>query len=241
MSETPRTTTESQAPNGWTWSLLCGFREGSRDALHEVYRRHADEVARQLRYGFSFTSAGRAHRFVGYRSAFDLHDALHETFRRAFEPRARARYDGIRPYGPYLKAIARNVVLRTFRSREVLFPIMGDDHDASVPTEIIADADAPSAEQLVARGEIRELVQTFLQALEEGERTLLRLRFVEGRSQRDVAARLGLGRQQVRSREASLRRRLIRHLQRHGEAGLFPGLACLPVWGLWSTVAEVLR
>ena len=62
---------EADAPNGWPWALLRGFREGRTDALAEVYRRHAGEVTKQLRYGFSFQAAGRHHRFVGCRSAFD--------------------------------------------------------------------------------------------------------------------------------------------------------------------------
>ncbi|MCH9685148.1 MAG: hypothetical protein K0V04_27165, partial [Deltaproteobacteria bacterium] len=110
MLETSPAQAQDTAPNGWSWSLLREFRAGQTHALGEVYRMHAKEVSTQLRHGFSFQTAGRHHRFVGYRSAFEMHDALHETFRRAFEPRAREGYDGLRPYGPYLRAIARNVV-----------------------------------------------------------------------------------------------------------------------------------
>jgi RNA polymerase sigma factor (sigma-70 family) len=230
----------SHAPNGWSWTLLEGFRQGTQDALREVYRQHADAIARQLRYGFSFSSSGRAHRFVGYASAFELHDALHETFARAFEPQARLRYDGIRPYGPYLKAIARNVVLRAFRAREISFPMIGEEGDPG-PTRHLADAAADSPEQIVGRRETRELVQGFLQTLEAQERTLLRLRFVEGKSQRDVAGLMGLGRQQVRSREEKLRERLVRYLRSRGEAGIVPAGACLSLLVTWATMAEGWR
>jgi RNA polymerase sigma factor (sigma-70 family) len=240
VSVQPQTATGSVAPNGWHWSVLRGFRDGTQEALREVYRLHADEVARQLRYGFSFGSDGRTQRFMGYGSAFELHDVLHETFARAFEPSARARYDGIRPYGPYLKAIARNIVLRAFRAREILFPSVGDDTEGSAPIGP-ADPSSSSPEQLVAREQVRELVQEFLQALDPEDQRLLQLRFVEGHSQRDVATQMRLGRQQVRGREEKLRKRLVRYLQSRGEAGLVCGAALVPAWMLWTLVAEAWR
>ena len=140
MSAPTEAAPDATAPNGWPWALLRGFREGRTEALSEVYRRHADDVTKQLRHGFAFQAAGRHHRFVGCRSAFELHDALHETFRRAFEPGARERYDGLRPYGPYLRAIARNVVLRGFRAREVQFPEVREDGEAT-PAALAAVAE----------------------------------------------------------------------------------------------------
>jgi RNA polymerase sigma factor (sigma-70 family) len=204
------------APNGWPSWVLRGFRDGERRALGEVYRLHAPDVARRLRHGFAFESAGAVHRFVGFASAFELQDALHETFRRAFEPRARDGYDGIRPYAPYLQAIARHVVLRGFRAQRTRFPLAGSEDAAE---RVAADEGSASPEVVVGREEVRRLVQAFLAELTEEDRRLVTVRFVEGISQRDAAPRLGLGRQQVRAREAKLRRRLVAYLRRHDEAG----------------------
>lgn len=225
------------APNGWPQAMLRGFREGAPEALRDVYRAHVDEVGKQLRFGFSFLSRGRAHRFVGYDSAFDFHDALHETFRRAFEPRARQGYDGIRPYGPYLKTIARNVVLRGFRAKERLFaPIdAGGDEETRGPT--LAD-DRPSPEQTVAASQVQTLVREFLATLDHDDRRLLEVRFVEGRSQRDAAPLLGLGRQQIRGREAKLRKRLVEYLAQRGETGWLPDGAGLALLCLTTMLAE---
>lgn len=243
------TAPEATAPNGWPWPLLRGFREGHTDALGEVYRRHADEVTKQLRYGFAFQAAGRHHRFVGCRSAFELHDALHETFRRAFEPAARERYDGLRPYGPYLRAIARNVVLRGFRAREVQFPEVrdagaGESEAAGVPIEVV-DEGSQTPEQHVGRAQVRAVVQRFLQTLPGPDRRLLEVRFVEGKSQRDAAEVLGLGRQQIRGRETKLREQMLRYLRQQGEEGLVAaGLSLpLPLVGvpLLELLGEVLR
>ena len=235
-----------RAPNGWPEILLQGFRDGSREALTEVYRMYAAQIATHLRRGFSFESRGAMHRFVGYGSAYELHDVLHETFRRAFEPAARQRYDGIRPYGPYLQAIARNIVLRGFRAKEILFPRIGEGWSTGPEDGRVADpmpegdAEAPGPEAQVGTEQLRAVVRAFLETLSAAERELVVLRFVDGMSQRDAAARLGLGRQQVRGRETKLRAKLIAYLRERGEQSLVPGSLCLP-WVLGAMAAEVLR
>ena len=223
-----------RAPNGWAWPLLRGFRAGEPAALREVYDLHAPAIATALRRGFTFSASGQTHRFVGYGSAFELHDVLHETFVRAFAPEARARYDGIRPYAPYLQAIARNLVLRAFRSREVLFPVLPEDHPSGV-------SEAPSPEQSLADAQVRELVRSFLEHLPPADQDLLHRRFTLGQSQRDVAEALGLGRQQVRSREDKLRRQLIHFLHDRGAQAIVPSLAALPLGTFWTIVAEAWR
>lgn len=198
---------------------------------------YAQDVGKQLRFGFSFESRGRAHRFVGYGSAFDLQDALHETFRRAFEPRAREGYDGLRPYLPYLRTIARNVVLRSFRKREVLFPAVEDD-DGSKPAVTAWGDEGPTPEQQVASNEVQALIRGFLDTLDRPSRRLLELRFIDGQSQRDAATALGLGRQQIRGREVKLRAALVRYLRDQGEAGLVSPAVMAAVLVLIQIAAE---
>lgn len=221
------------APNGWPRELLRGFRAGEREALTIVYRMHAEQVATLLRCGFSFESSGQRHRFAGYGSGFELQDALHETFRRAFEPRAREGYDGLRPYGAYVTTIARNLVLRSFRARERMFPL----GDATEPGPAIASGGTgPSPEREVHEGQVRELVDRFLANLSADERRLVELRFVEGLSQRDAAAALGMGRQRVRTLELRLRAKLLAYLREHGESALVDGVvACVGLSALWSS------
>jgi RNA polymerase sigma factor (sigma-70 family) len=210
------------APNGWPRELLRGFRAGEREALTTVYRMHAETVALLLRHGFSFESGGHRHRFAGYGSGFELQDALHETFRRAFEPRAREGYDGIRPYGAYVTTIARNLVLRSFRAREVLFPLETDAGPSNA--ELVAVDVAPTPERELHDRQVLELVERFLATLTPEERRLIELRYVEGLSQRDVAEVLSLGRQRIRTRELAVRAKLLAYLREHGEAALVDGV-----------------
>ncbi|HLT36560.1 MAG TPA: sigma-70 family RNA polymerase sigma factor, partial [Enhygromyxa sp.] len=135
--------------------------------------------------------------------------------------------DGIRPYGAYVCTIARNLVLRSFRARELLFPL-ADGEQPTAPSPAAID-DGPSPERELHDAEIRELVAGFLAALAPEDRRLIELRFVEGLSQRDAAAALGLGRQRVRTREKQLRARLLEYLRERGEAALVDGVvAALP-------------
>jgi RNA polymerase sigma-70 factor (ECF subfamily) len=223
------------APNGWPVALLRGFRAGDREALADVYRRHADDVAAFLQRGFTFEAQARWYRFAGYGSAFDLQDALHQTFRLAFEPAARNGYDGVRPYGPYLLTIARNVALRAFRLREKLFAPLRGDEDGPPPFAA-ADAGEPgsSPEQQLLREQARAMVRAFLDGLSAQDRDLLQLRFVEGLSQRDAAERLGIGRQSVRSRETRLREQLVAYVRAREEprAGLGGALVSMVGLGL---------
>jgi RNA polymerase sigma-70 factor (ECF subfamily) len=214
-----------------------------------VYRRHAQEVALLLRHGFAFEASGLQHRFVGFGSGFELQDVLHETFRRAFEPSARTAYDGIRPYGAYVCTIARNLVLRSYRAREVLFPLV-DGEQPSRAASIVAIDEGPSPERSVYDAEVRELVAAFLATLAPDERRLIELRFIEGLSQRDAAVALGLGRQRVRTHEQRLRAKLLAYLRERGEAALVDGVvAALPTllgldllgWDLLEWLGEVTR
>lgn len=222
MTEPARTAT---APNGWTWELLRGFRAGDRWALAEIYRLHAREVATMLSAGFAFQVGERWHNFVGYRSPFDLQDALHETFRLAFEPTARTGYDGVRLYGPYLRTIGRNVVLKAFRLRESLFPL-ATGGDATEPAGPDAwPQDAPGPEERLARAQLDGLVRRFLETQSPLDRQILELRFVEDLSQRDVADRLKLGRQRIRTRELHLRQRFLEYLRQHDVGPALAGAA----------------
>ncbi|KIG18551.1 RNA polymerase sigma-70 factor, ECF subfamily protein [Enhygromyxa salina] len=226
------------APNGWSKELLTGFKAGERAALTEVYRMHAEPVALLLRHGFSFEASGTRHRFVGYGSGFELQDVLHETFRRAFEPRSRANYDGIRPYGAYVTTIARNLVLRSFRAREVLFPLEDGEHPTAATLALLDEG--PNPERELHDAEVRELVTAFLATLDSDQQRLVQLRFVEGLSQRDAAEALGLGRQRIRTSEKQLRRALLIYLREHGEASLIEGVvAAVGLPALFG--AELLR
>lgn len=188
---------------------LAAFRDGNRDALERVYRRHVADVATFLRTGFMYTTNDRPTRFSGVRDSFELESFVQEVFARAFEARARLAYDGVRPYGAFLNGIARNLVLDRLRKQ-------ARHHEILAAPEVIDTAvfEAPEPETSEEkRG--RELVARFLvDECDERDRTLYRLRHERGLSQVDSAQAAGLTRIQVRRWETKFRGRLLRFLKR---------------------------
>ncbi|HEY3357260.1 MAG TPA: sigma-70 family RNA polymerase sigma factor [Polyangia bacterium] len=187
--------------------LLARFRAGDRDAMAIVFEHYAGPLARYLAAGFAFETAGAPARFDGVRSRFDLHDLVAETFRRAFEERARGAFAASGPFEGYLRAIARNLVLDRLR---------GGRPEAGAGALDAAAEPRPTPEEACRLAELRRLVEAFRGALEPLERRLLALRYQDGLSQEDAAVRLKTTRRWVRDREAALRARLERHLRGSG-------------------------
>lgn len=173
---------------------LDRFRDGDPVALEEVYRAYFQTVSRAVartlrRYGEG--ESGHDWRAV----AHDLPDLVQEVFRRAFEPDTRRRFDGVREYAPYLAQIARNVVVDHLRRQR-----------RQVPLESIGQlSDDGAAVDAFADRETMGTVKTYLASLPPTLRQIHQVMYVDGMSQREAAAALGLGRQAVRTLEARLR------------------------------------
>lgn len=189
----------------WDERTLQRFREGDPEILGRVYRTQAEALARVLR--------AMAWRVRGgpMRGALEVENTVLETFARAFEPRTRAAYDGVRPYGHFLVGIARNVLLEQAREREVAVGLEPFEETGGVPEEQEGSA------QRLEDQEVQELLTRFKQGLSEEEARLFELRFgEEGLAQESAAEQLGLTRIQVRRRELGIKTRLLEFLQARG-------------------------
>ncbi len=206
-------------------ALLDGFRAGEESALYRVYEHYRESVGLLLRAGFGFNSGSDRFRFQGFRTEFEVEDALQETFLKAFAVKARQRYSGLRPYAPYLHGITRNLVIDEFRRRKKEMALFIPE---GVETRLVAESAESSPvgdwtampkgpERLNIRREEHELVRAFLESLDEPTRQLVQLRFVDGLSQEETAERLGLDRNRVRRAIGDLRQRLLRHMKRQGQ------------------------
>jgi RNA polymerase sigma factor (sigma-70 family) len=193
-------------------ALLDRFRQGEPTALDQVYRHFVKDVTRYLRSGFMYSTGGQSARHPGIGSAFELESAVQETFARAFEPRARVAYDGLRPYGGFLVGVARHVALDALRrsarrKEQIEAPDTLERHaEVAATPDVAASVDQRRAEELVRRFLADEC--------DEKDRALYRLRYDEDQSQEAAAEALGLTRIQVRRRETKFRERLLRYLKR---------------------------
>lgn len=193
----------------WDRNLLSGFRSGVPDALAEVFRQHAELLARRLR-----AAAWRGKGFERLKSEFELENAVLEVFARAFEPRARAVYDGIRPYEHFLMGIARNFLLEESRNREHPSGINRELND-TIERTLMQDAPADLEQGLVDR-ELTALLEQFTAALPKDDAALFDLRFTQEMGQEEAAEKLSLSRIQLRRRELAMKKRLLAFLKERG-------------------------
>lgn len=187
--------------------LLDAFRRGDRAALTTVYFHYIDELAVIVRHGFTLSATGTRVRGAGDDHA--ARDLLQDIFARAFAPAARLGYDGIRPYGAYLKQIARNLMIDRVRAADPATPL-GDDGALDLVVAPAPPDDDP--DWAVQR---REAV-TYLGTLPAEQQQLVKLRFEDERSQDETAAALGVSRRRVRTLEARIQKGLRKALRKAG-------------------------
>jgi RNA polymerase sigma-70 factor, ECF subfamily len=199
--------------------LLAEFRAGNRDSMSTVYWFFVSDMEAVIRRGLLVAGVGAR---VDAQST--VADLVQDVFVRAFGESARLSYDGKREYRPFLKTIARNVLIDYLRRQgreRCLDPTRLErlvDDEVPVQIEEPPYADPPTL----------ALVEQYLASLPAPEHQVYRQRYALGRSQEQAASALCLTRQQVRTLEARVRTGLARALAR---AQLSPGLTSLrPSW-----------
>lgn len=177
-------------------ALLRRFREGDRQALEIVYRRFVRDVWALMRMGFASSASGA--RVPGITDPALLSDSVQEVFLRAFGDAARLRYDGLRPYRPYLLRIARNVRIDQLRKsgREVL---LGDADGSALDLDALVEANAPVPE---LDEELSAATRAYVETLDPEAQRFVQLRFAEDRHQLEVADQMSVSRRRVRTLEA---------------------------------------
>ncbi|MEM9728402.1 MAG: sigma-70 family RNA polymerase sigma factor [Myxococcota bacterium] len=192
--------------------LLEAFRAGRRDALETVFEAYVEDVARLVRLGFSID--GRAH-IYGIPDPDEQREIIHDVFVRAFDERARLRYDGLRPYRPYLLRIAQNLMIDRARRVQRRPANVGSGMEPLAFEDLVSGrATTPSVEEDLDWNRQREAAARYMDALPETEREFVRLRFVEALPQTKVAEALGITRRRVRTLEKRALRGLLQLLKR---------------------------
>lgn len=133
----------------------------------------------------------------------DIDDLRQEVFARVYEAAAARRPE---PAWPFVYTVARNLIIDRLR------------HSQVVPIDLLADPgldregeEIPADRALAAKQELSRVMAAF-EALPDRCREVVRLRKIEGISQREVAARLGIAEHTVEKQVAKGVRRLARML-----------------------------
>jgi RNA polymerase sigma factor (sigma-70 family) len=199
--------------------LLARFRSGEEAALETVYSRCVDFVTRIADAVLRACAAGGM-RGSGEMAAA-LADVVQEVFVKAFAPEARRRFDATRPYRPYLAQIARNVAVDYWRQMRRYVPCdLTQLIERLSLDESVSNVD--NGRDDWADPETVAVVDRYIASLDEESRRVHDAVYVQGLSQREAAALLGLGRQIVRTKEDHLRRGLRRELARAARAVAMP-------------------
>lgn len=208
--------------------LLETFKLGDRAAMEVIYRHYLPGVTTFLRKGFTFRSGRGQYYFKGIQEVSDLRAAVQEVFRRAFEDKARASYNGLNSFTNWVLAIARNMIINQFRNREIALSdyISETDErshltfmDEEVTEEfsgLLYGQSAARQDTHIENVELKHLIDKFMGELTEHDRALMVLRFAEGKGQEDTAITLKSTRMRVRTAEAKLRSRLRAYLRHSG-------------------------
>jgi len=184
-----------------TQELLDGLRRGDPLVLDQLYRKYRQLVMAAVR-----------RRAGTLASAADVQDLVHEVFIKAFSFSGRRNYDGVRGYWPYLRGITHNTAI-DWRRRRRCEPVLPGPDFAGSDNALLDHWLAPPANDAMDDG-TRTLLRDHLAGLAPTLQQLHELRYHLDLSQAEVAARLGLSRQQVRTLEAKLRVSVRRALRR---------------------------
>ncbi len=176
---------------------LDGFRRGDRDALARVFRAYVADVTRTVR-----AARGRL-------PEHEVEALVQEVFVKALQPKARAAYDGVRPFGAWLATVARNLVMDQLRRGGRTVPLEGDVLDS-------AGAESQDPVERLQDEQLQRVVAAFRAALDTEDQAIYRVRFEETRSIVDAARTLGWSEIKLRRRDTRLRVRLLEALRAEG-------------------------
>jgi RNA polymerase sigma-70 factor (ECF subfamily) len=153
------------------WDLIRRCREGATGAFEPLVRQHEGP-------GLGFASA-----LLGNED--DAADAVQDAFVLAF--RKLPGLSAGSPFGPWFRAILRNVCLDRLRSP-------GTTRRSPLDTATLNRAQwtEPTADRTVEHLELGEAISEALATLPEEQRSALLLREVEGLSYAEIAATLGI-------------------------------------------------
>lgn len=172
-------------------ALAMALREGDEDAVRELVGRFG---------GLVFAVANRV---LDDRAAAE--DVAQQTFVQAW--RHADSFEPGRDFAPWLATIARRTAIDTVRREQRRPASTLDDAD---PTQAALVTLPPSAEQIETVWAVRDAIES----LDESDREIVRLHYVEGYTHSEIAELLDIPLGTVKSRTHRAHRKLARRLNR---------------------------
>jgi RNA polymerase sigma-70 factor (ECF subfamily) len=170
--------------------LVQRTRGGDVNAFGELVRRYQTAVF------------GVCYRLLG--DSMEAEDLAQEAFLRAF--RRLGTYDDSRPFGPWMRRVAANLCLNELARRAPTAAELDDEAD-DVPADV-----QETPETARDRADLAEQVRAGLLRLPDHYRAVIELRHYQEMSYDEMAAALGIGVGDVRTRLFRARRLMARWL-----------------------------
>lgn len=168
--------------------LVQRTRAGDADAFGELVQRYQTSVFNVC------------YRLLG--NSAEAEDLTQEAFLRAF--RRLGTYDDERPFGPWMRRVAANLCLNELERRGP--PVVELDEEA----DEIADDPTETPEAVGDRREIARRLRSALRQLPDHYRVVIELRHYQEMGYDEMAATLGVGVGDVKTRLFRARRKLAR-------------------------------
>jgi RNA polymerase sigma factor (sigma-70 family) len=174
---------------------LLARSRASPDAFADFYEQMAPQVL-----CFFATRTSEPQRAV---------DLTAETFAKAFEHRREFRGASDDQAGAWLWRIARNELAQHWRSRSVELAAV----QRYGVQRTLSDEELLEVERLIGAEELREQIQHALEGLPDDQREVVRMRFIDDLSYEEIAEKLGVSNDVVRTRTS----RALRTLRSSGQ------------------------
>jgi len=152
--------------------VLAQARSGNREAFRTLVERHSRAVFRV------------AYRITGNEA--DAEDVVQDTFIRAYTELR--KFEARSGFGTWLHRIAANCAIDVIRRRK---QTVSDDDSEAEPLLARLASPAPGPERVAAGRQLRERIDSVLEALTPLERAAFTLRHLEQQSIDEISATLG--------------------------------------------------
>jgi RNA polymerase sigma-70 factor (ECF subfamily) len=193
-------------PDGDTKELLGRAHGGDASAVRALLQRHRAQLARMVDARIDPRLRGR----------IDPSDVIQETLAAASQKMDRYLAEQPIPFYPWLRQIAWEKLVhlhdrhlraakRSVAREQIARPGISDESVMDLTRQFVGGASSPSA--AAVRNELRQRVRQSLDALSEGDREVLLLRYLEQLSSKEIGAIMGVS-------EAAVNMRHMRALER---------------------------
>ena len=181
-------------------------RDGDTEAFRLLVERHSREVFR-----LAFRMTGNEH---------DAEDVVQETFLKAY--RKLAAFEERAQFGSWVHRIAANCAYDLLRARARRDDRLAREDGPEGDRMLAVAAEDPSAERLVAGGEVRRRLRAALARMSALERSAFTLRHVEGMSIAEISRALDLDASAAKQSVFRAVRKLRQALGEHAQWGVAP-------------------